>query len=116
MHMWEQLETWHSSPGLLFHVLGSPEWFQVGVSGCQRGRAGSISPLLAVFVSELSHRGWNMGIPPWNSTTLAIVSPSPHCSGQSSTFSIAAEGVGAVRSKNPCPTERGAQFMPLFVV
>lgn len=69
MHMWEQLETWHGSPGLLFHVLGSPECSQVRVSGCQRGRAGSISSLtwcegLVFCVPAEPPCGWNMGIPP----------------------------------------------------
>ena len=37
MHMWEQLEAWHGSPALLFHMVGSPARFPSGVG--LRGRA-----------------------------------------------------------------------------
>lgn len=31
MHMWKQLETWHGSPALLFHMVGSPARFHIGL-------------------------------------------------------------------------------------
>lgn len=36
MHMWKQLETWHRSPALLFHMVGSPARFHIGLG--VRGR------------------------------------------------------------------------------